>query len=157
MRSVGAASAVSARACASLSLSAAMASSLYIPECGVFKPRVLVRLRIPRRSLPRSTVGLPRDFGIPGRGSDGCSSMATYVVFAKGTFFFFVLLNGFFLPIFTNFLVFAFPTPFGNVLSDDPDSSLDSISVVGSTTFAFTVGDGGKGFIDPSFSLSTAF
>ena len=69
--------AASARACASLSLSAAMASSLDIPECWVLMPRVLVRPRMPRRSPPRSMVGLPRDFGIPGRGSGGCSSIAT--------------------------------------------------------------------------------
>ena len=154
-RSIGAASVVSARACASLSLSAAMASSLDIPECGVFMPRVLARPRIPRRSLPRSTAGLSRDFGMPGRGSGGCTSIATYVVFATGAFFFFGLLNGFFLPFFTNFLAFPLPVPLAKPSPADSDSSsADSGLLTVSVVPTGLVGDAGNGFMDPALSLS---
>ena len=131
-----------------------MASSLDIPECGVFMPRVLVRPRMPRRSLPRSTVDLPLDFGIPGRGSGGCSSIATYVVFATGTFFFFGLLNGFFLPFFTNFLAFPLPVPLAKASPADSDSSAESGLLTGSSVPTRPAGEGGNGFMDPSLSLS---
>ncbi len=111
-------------------------------------PRVLVRPRIPRRSLPRSTVGLPRDFGIPGRGSDGCSSIATYVVFATGAFFFFDLLDGaFFLPFFTNFLIFPFLVPLAKPSPVESDSSAESGLLTGSAVP--TCSAGGNGFMDP--------
>ncbi len=131
-----------------------MASSLDIPECGAFVPRVLVRPRIPRCSLPRSTVGLPRDFGIPGSGSGGCSSIATYVVFATGAFFFFGLLNGFFLPFFTNFLIFPLSVPLAKPSPADSDSSAESGLLTGSAVPTGLAGDGGNGFMDPSLSLS---
>ncbi len=132
-----------------------MASSLDIPECWVFVPRVLVRPRMPWRTLPRSTFGLPRPFGIPGSGSGGCSSIATYVVFATGTFFFFDLLNGFFLPFFTNFLAFPLPFPLSKPSLADSDSSAESGLLTGSSVPTCSVGEGGNGFMDPSLSLST--
>ena len=121
-------------------------------------PRVLVRPRMPRRILPRSTFGLPRPFGTPGSGSGGCSSIAAYVVFATGTgfsFFPFGLANGFFLPFLTNFLVFPLPVSLEKPSPADSDSPADSVLVAGSVAPTCFVGDGGKGFIDPSLSLST--
>ena len=118
-------------------------------------PRVLVRPRMPWRTLPRSTFGLPRPFGTPGSGSGGCSSIAVYVVFATDTFFAFGLLNGFFLPFFTNFLAFPLPVFVENPSLADSDSSTDSREVAGSVVPTGFTGDTGNGFIDPSLSLST--
>ena len=76
------------------------------------------------------------------------------MVFATGAFFFFGLLNGFFLLFFTNFLAFSPPVPFANSSPDDSDSSAESGLLTGSVV-PTGLADGGNGFIDPSLSLST--
>ena len=77
------------------------------------------------------------------------------MVFATGAFFFFGLLNGFFLPFFTNFLAFSPAIPFTKFSPDDSDSSAESGLLTGSVVPTGSGGDGGNGFIDPSLSLST--
>ena len=77
------------------------------------------------------------------------------MVFATGAFFFFGLLNGFFLLFFTSFLVFPLSVALVKPSLADSDSSAESGLLTGSVVPIGLAGDGGNGFIEPSLSLST--